>query len=305
MPIQTWLPLTLEFQLFETRMTEDYVVLLGTKGGPAIRPGSSLPTSSLACLSGQTIVIDCGLGVTTGLVDQGMQLKDLSKIFITHLHSDHYLELGPLIHTAWTAGLRSKVEVWGPEGLDLYWEGFLKSMQADIDLRIEDEGRPDLRDLVQLRVFNERRAVQFDGVSVEAIRTRHPPLIDCFALSFKTQQAHVVFSGDTAPLPSLAEFAQGSNLLTHEAMLESALPSLLERVGNGSDKLMAHWLQSHTFAHDAAKVATAAGVKALALNHLIPSDDPTYTKADWVEAVEPHWKGTLHISHDGIRIPLS
>ena len=54
-----------------------------------------MPTSSLACLSGQTIVIDCGLGVTKGLVDQGMQIKDLSKIFVTHLHSDHYLELVP------------------------------------------------------------------------------------------------------------------------------------------------------------------------------------------------------------------
>ncbi len=305
MSTQSWRPSTPHLQLFETRMTEDYVVLLGTKGGPAIRPGSSMPTSNLACLDGQMIVVDCGLGVTKGLVDQGMQLKDLSKIFITHLHSDHYLELGPLIHTAWTAGLRTKVEVWGPEGLDLYWDSFLKSMQADIDLRIEDEGRPDLRNLVQFRVINERIVVQYDGVSVEAIRTRHPPLIDCFALSFKTKKAHVVFSGDTAPLPSLSEFAQGADLLIHEAMLESALPSLLERVGNGSDKLMAHWLQSHTFAHDAAKAATAAGVKALALNHLIPSDDPAYTKADWVKAVEPHWKGTLHISHDGIRIPLS
>ena len=83
-------------------MTDNYVALLGTKGGPAIRPGSSMPTSSLLCLNDHKIVVDCGLGVTRGLVDQGMQLKDLSVIYITHLHSDHYLELGPLIHTAWT-----------------------------------------------------------------------------------------------------------------------------------------------------------------------------------------------------------
>ena len=99
-------------------MTDNYVALLGTKGGPAIRPGSSMPTSSLLCLNDHKIVVDCGLGVTRGLVDQGMQLKDLSVIFITHLHSDHYLELGPLIHTAWTAGLKSKVDVWGPGGLE-------------------------------------------------------------------------------------------------------------------------------------------------------------------------------------------
>ena len=86
-------------------MSDNYVALLGTKGGPAIRPGSSMPTSSLYALNGQKIIVDCGLGVTKGLVDQGMQLKDLSLIIISHLHSDHYLELGPLLHTAWTAGV--------------------------------------------------------------------------------------------------------------------------------------------------------------------------------------------------------
>jgi len=87
-------------------MSENYVALLGTKGGPAIRPGSSMPTSNLFVLNGMPLVVDCGLGVTRGLVDQGMQLKDVSTIFITHLHSDHYIELGPLLHTAWTSGLK-------------------------------------------------------------------------------------------------------------------------------------------------------------------------------------------------------
>ena len=72
-------------------MSDNYVALLGTKGGPAIRPGSSMPTSSLYALNGQKIIVDCGLGVTKGLVDQGMQRKDLSLIIISHLHSDHYL----------------------------------------------------------------------------------------------------------------------------------------------------------------------------------------------------------------------
>ena len=124
-------------------MPENYVALLGTKGGPAIRPGSSMPTSNLYVLNDQKIVVDCGLGVTKGLVDQGIQLKDLSLIFITHLHSDHYLELGPMLHTAWTAGLKTPVVVYGPRGLLDYWLGFIASMKADIELRIEDEGRPD------------------------------------------------------------------------------------------------------------------------------------------------------------------
>lgn len=285
-------------------MPNDYVALMGTKGGPAIRPGSAMPTSNLICLNGQQIVVDCALGVTKGLVDQGMQLKNLSLIFISHLHSDHYLELGPLLHTAWTAGLMTQVDIYGPDGIDVYWNGFLASMKADIDLRIEDEGRPDLRDLVTIHVVDAGPVMERGGVAVSAIRTEHPPLVDCFALSFKTADTHVVFSGDTAPIKALEDFARGADLLIHEAMLEAALPALMARVGNGSDKLMAHWLRSHTFAHDAAKTATNARVKRLALSHLIPSDDPSYGSQDWQDAVSGHWDGPLIVGHDGVKIEL-
>ncbi|MGB7244629.1 MAG: MBL fold metallo-hydrolase [Sulfitobacter sp.] len=285
-------------------MSGNFVALLGTKGGPAIRPRSSMPTSALYVLNDRHIVVDCGLGVTKGLVDQGMQLKDLSLILISHLHSDHYLELGPLIHTAWTAGLTTPIDVYGPAGLKDYWNGFLASMKADIDLRIEDEGRPDLHQLVMFHMMDEGTVLEQDGIHIRAIRNTHPPLIDTFALSFQTPDVHVVFSGDTAPMSALEEFARGADLLIHEAMLEAALPALMERVGNGSDKLMAHWLRSHTFAHDAAKTATNAGVKRLALSHLIPSDDPTFGPRDWQDACASHWDGDLIVGHDGIRIAL-
>ncbi|MEP0964365.1 MAG: MBL fold metallo-hydrolase [Roseobacter sp.] len=285
-------------------MTQDYIALLGTKGGPAIRPGSSMPTSNLVCLNGQNMVLDCGLGVTRGLVNQGFQLNQLSLIFISHLHSDHYLELGSLIHTAWTAGLKTPVNVYGPAGLDIYWSGFLASMKADIDLRIEDEGRPDLATLISFHVIDQGPVTTQQGITVTALRNEHPPLVESYALSFKTDKVHAVFSGDTAPIVALEDFARGADILVHEAMLDSALPALMKRVGNGSDKLMAHWLRSHTFAHDAAKTAKNAGVKHLALSHLIPSDDPTYGAQDWLDAVAPEWDGPLSIGYDGIKIIL-
>ena len=285
-------------------MSDNYVALLGTKGGPSVRPGSSMPTSNLFVMNGQHIVVDCGLGVARGLVDQGMNLKNLSTIFISHLHSDHYLELGPLIHTAWCSGLVTMIDVYGPAGLQDYWDGFVASMKADIDLRIVDDGRDDLRELIRVHVINEGVVLERDGLTISAMRTEHPPLIDSFAFSFKTDRHHAVFSGDTAPIKALEDFARGADLLIHEAMLESALPSLMERIGNGSDKLMAHWLRSHTFAHDAAKTATNAGVKRLVLSHLIPSDDPTYGPKDWQDACADHWSGELIVGRDGIKIAL-
>ncbi len=280
------------------------VCLLGTKGGPSIRPGSSNPTSSLLVLDGHQIVVDCGLGVTRGLVDQGMHLKDVSLIFVTHMHSDHYLELGPLLHTAWTAGLNSPIEIWGPDGLDAYWQAFLASMKADIDLRIDDEGRPDLANLVSIRTIGEGPFFQAGDLSVSALRNLHPPLIDTFALSFQSDKHHVVFSGDTRHFPELAGFAKGADILIHEAMLEEALPELMAKIPNADDRLMRHWLRSHTTASDAAKIAAEAGVTALALHHLIPSGDMAYAASDWNAAVAPHFDGTFHLGHDGLVIPL-
>lgn len=283
---------------------ENFVALLGTKGGPAIRTGSTNPTSNLLVLDGHQIVVDCGLGVTRGLVDQGMALNDLTTIFITHLHSDHYLDLGPLLHTAWVAGLKTPVTVYGPSGLDDYWQHFLLSMKADIDLRMEDEGRPDLNDLVTIRKLNEGTVASLGTIKVSAMRNEHPPLVDTFALRFKGENGDVVFSGDTTFLPSLTEFANGADLLIHEAMLGDALKALVARIGNADGRLMKHLLRSHTMASDCGKIATAAGVKALVLNHLIPSDDPSFTDDDWHKAVKPEWTGPLYIGTDGMRIEL-
>ena len=285
--------------------TDHFVALLGTKGGPAIRTGSTNPTSSLAVLAGKPVVIDCGLGVTRGLVDQGMALNDLSLIFITHLHSDHYLELGPLIHTAWTAGLNTPVHVFGPRGIDAYWRNFVASMKDDIELRIDDEGRPDLAGLVSFTNLAEGTVIAESGFEVSVFRNAHPPLIDTFALRFSTRQHKVVFSGDTTFLPAVSEFSRDADLLVHEAMLNEALDALVKRVGNTDDRLMKHLLRSHTLAQDAGKIAAQAGVKALALNHLVPSDDADFGEEDWRQAVRQHWDGTLFIGNDGMRIDLS
>lgn len=284
--------------------TDNCVALLGTKGGPAIRPGSTMPTSNMVRLNGKLAVVDCGLGVSKGLIDQGVNLKEIDLIFITHMHSDHYLELGPLLHTAWTAGLKDKVCVYGPPGLQDYWANFLLSMKADIDLRIEDEGRPDLKALVTISDIDEGEVYRCDEFTVTAMRNIHPPLIDTFALRFQSIENAIVFSGDTAYLPALSDFANDADLLIHEAMLEEALGPLMARIGNADDRLMKHWLRSHTFAHDAGKIATAANVKALALNHLIPSDDPDFTDQHWHNAVKTEWSGELHIGKDGLCINL-
>jgi ribonuclease BN (tRNA processing enzyme) len=284
--------------------TRDRLALLGSKGGPALRPGGPWPSSSLLEIGGRNIVVDCGLGVTRGLADAGISLKALDLVFITHLHSDHLLELGPLIHTAWTAGLATPVTVLGPPGIGHYWRRFCQAMEFDIEIRIADEGRPDILDMVSIVEFGEGRVMEESGLKVSALRVDHPPVTDCFALRFEHDGKSVVFSADTAYFPPLADFAKGADILVHEAMLEEGIERLVAKTGNGA-RLREHLLASHSFAEEAGRIATDAGAGRLVLNHLIPADDPEIGEVDWIAAVRKTWAGDLTIARDGLVVGLS
>lgn len=280
------------------------VVLLGTKGGPAIRPGSAMPTSTLVQMGGQTLLVDVGLGATAAICNVGLPLTALDAVLITHLHSDHYLELGPLLHTAWTAGLKHQIPIFGPSGIETYWQGFLNSMAYDTATRETDEGRPPFHDLFPIAHIDPDRPLDIDGVIVTAIRNDHPPVEDSFALKFQAHGQTLVLSGDTAPIDTMIGFAEGADLLVHEAMLPQGVQAIVDRMGYPDDRLMTHIQRSHSPAGDVARIAAKAKVKALALHHLIPSGEPGITEDHWRAAVTPHYDGPLYIGQDGMMIPL-
>ncbi|WP_435256670.1 MBL fold metallo-hydrolase [Thioclava sp. FR2] len=281
----------------------DQITLLGVKGGPALRQGGAMPTASLLEFAGRRILIDCGIGAARSTVYSGVSLLNIDAIFITHLHSDHILELGPLLYTAWTTGLNRPVRVFGPPGIGAYWENFLKAMRFDHDIRLVDEGRPDIAILVEVTEFGEGPIVDLDGIEVKAMRVDHPPVTDCFALSFAAGTKRVVFSADTCYFPPLADFARGATVLVHEAMLVAGVDKLVARTP-GAGRLREHLLASHTTAQDAGRIAAAGMVGQLVLNHLVPADDPDFTEADWRREVSRHWNGHVVVGHDGLVVPI-
>ncbi|MGR3540563.1 MAG: MBL fold metallo-hydrolase [Hasllibacter sp.] len=279
----------------------DRLVLLGTKGGPAIRPGGPMPTSTLLEIAGRRLVIDCGLGVTRALVEAGLDLRDgIDAILITHLHSDHVLELGPLLHTAWTSGLSAPVRVLGPPGLRALWDGFAASLAYDIDLRIADEGRPDLRALVAVDEIDEG-PLGLPGLDAAALRVPHPPVRDAFAFRVGDGGWSVCLSGDTARHPPLAAFARGCDVLVHEAMLTAGVDAIVAKAGGGP-RLRAHILAAHTGAADAARIAADAGAARLVLNHLIPTGLPGFGEDDW-RAAAAAFPGEVIVGRDGLVVP--
>lgn len=283
---------------------DNWVALLGVKGGPAIRPGSAMPTATLVRLGGRTVLVDAGLAVAGAVCAQGVALTDIDLVLVTHLHSDHYLELGPLLHTAWTAGLDRPVPVIGPAGLADYWRHFLAAMAFDVELRIADEGRPPLAPLADITTLHEGMVHEADGLTVEAIRNDHPPIAESFALRLAAGGRSVVLSGDTAPLPALVPFARNADLLVHEAMLEAGVDALVAGLPNEGGRLRRHIVRSHAPAHEAGRIAREAGVKALALHHLVPDGVAGLEEADWEREVRRTYPGPLHIGRDGMRIAL-
>ncbi|MBB5517202.1 ribonuclease BN (tRNA processing enzyme) [Rubricella aquisinus] len=282
-------------------MADDRLVLLGTKGGPAIRKGGPNPTASLLVMEGQPIVVDAALGVTRALVEAGMPLRELATIFLTHLHSDHVLELGGLIHTAWTSGLARQVAIYGPVGTRALWDGFRASLAFDIGIRVEDEGRPDLAQLVTVTEFGEGPVATLGGITVSALRVHHPPVTECYALRFDCDGWSVTFSSDTAYFEPLGPFAAGTDILVHEAMLLDGVDRIAKLVPNGA-RVKAHILASHTEAYDAARIAAAAQAGHLVLHHLLPADDPTLGEADFLREVRRAYDGPVTIPQDGHEI---
>ena len=96
-------------------------------------------------VNGVPYVVDCGYAASQQLVAAGVPLNRLRHLFFTHLHSDHMLEYGPIVYNAWVAGLRTRVDAYGPPPLRNLTRAFWEYMRFDVDTRIEDEGRPDPR----------------------------------------------------------------------------------------------------------------------------------------------------------------
>ena len=281
----------------------DRLILLGTRGGPFIGGYSPSPSANLLVYKGVPYVIDTGYGVTFKLIDAGLRLPLLRYIFITHHHSDHNLELGPLLYNAWAAGLRTPVDVYAPAGLYAMLSAYWESNRFDIETRIADEGRPDPRKLVAPHEFTEGQVLSHDDVRVTALRVIHPPVTESYAFKFELGNKTVVFSGDTAFFPPLAEFATGADYLVHEVLYAPALDSLVKRRPN-ADRLKASILSHHTRAEDVGRIAAMANVKTLVLNHFVPPDDKTLTPDKWTDAVRTTFGGNIVVGRDLLQLPL-
>jgi len=277
------------------------LILLGTKGGPRVG-GSRKNPSTLLLINDVPYVVDCGAGTSQQLLAAGVALSRVRHVLLTHLHSDHVLEYGPLVYNAWAAGLRSRMDAYGPPPLKSVTQAFWEYVRFDVDTRIEDEGRPDPRPMLVVNEFDAPGVVmQNDDVKVTSATVLHPPIKHAYAYRFDTKDRSIVISGDTNYSPALIALARGADVLLHEILYLPALDRLLARTPNAVT-LRKHIVDSHTSAEDVGRVAAQAQVKMLVLSHFVPGDDPSITDEMWSEDVRKHFTGRIIVGKDLMEI---
>jgi ribonuclease BN (tRNA processing enzyme) len=292
----TWLQQGAGGQQAKTRL-----ILLGTGGGPRPRLASSAAAQVIVA-NDTAYVVDCGNGVARQLVFADVSLSTLRHIFITHHHSDHNADYGNLILLAWTAGLRTRIDTWGPPPLAKMTDLFFDMNAYDISTRIADEGRVPLTPLVHVHELSRGGPVmQDENVKVTAALVHHPPVAPAFGYRFDAADRSIVISGDTAPSENLIRLAEGADVLVHDALYAAGVDRLVARVPNATalkQSIMSH----HTTAEDAGRMAQAAGVKTLVLSHLVPPDDSTITEQMWIDAARVHFQGRIIVGKDLLEV---
>jgi len=291
------------------------VFFAGTGGSvPSARRG--LP-AVLVQRGGDHVLFDCGEGTQRQLV-RSVGLPELSDVFVTHFHADHWLGLPGMLKTFDLRGRERPLAVHGPPGLRQMLS-LLGGVYGRLGYAL---------DVVELE---PGQAVERDGYTVAAFDVRHRSPAYGYALwederpgrldSDEAQRRGVPFgpdlgrlqrgetvngvspgdvmgpprpgrkivlSGDTAPCESLALAAHEADVLVHEATFAEEEAERARRTG-------------HTTARQAATAARDAGVKLLALTHLSTRYGGGELRAE-AEAVFP--ATVVPRDFDTIEIPL-
>jgi len=274
------------------------LTLLGT-GCPVVDEYRFGPANLVRSHSA-SILIDCGSGVTQRLLNAGSSGRDIDAVFLTHLHSDHVIDLYQLIVSSWHQGRERPQVVYGPRGTGRYVDGLMDLWEAERNQRIEHELRPSIKALeIEVIEFAHGEEFQLGDLTVTAIEVDHRPVRNAFGFVFEQGRSKLVFSGDTAPCKSLAEAARGADLLLHEVFIHREMPVV---EGLRTEEGLRNVAGYHTLSSAIGKIARDASVGMLVLIHFVP---PVFDKNALLEEITGDYSGTVVIGEDGMMIDVA
>jgi ribonuclease Z len=196
------------------------VTLLGTASGPRAFVDKA-GISTLVEAGGERFLFDAGRGSMQRLVQAGFPMNAVTKLFLTHLHSDHVIGVPDLMLSPWSAAPERKVplEIWGPVGTrDMMRHleeafAFDIHMRRDVDESFSPEGIKTLaHDIRPGKVYEK------NGVTVTAFLVSHGLVKPSYGYRVDYAGRSVALSGDTSPNDNLIAVCKAVDVLIHEAI---------------------------------------------------------------------------------------
>ncbi len=260
----------------------DLSVFFAGTAGSIPTPRRGLP-AVLVRRGADRILFDCGEGTQRQLVSS-VGLMELTEIFITHFHADHWLGLPGMLKTFDLRARERPLAVYGPPGLrELVVLGLRAAGRVRFPLELIELAPGDVLERDGYRIaavpvshrapaygyvlFEADRPGVFDteaavGLGIgpgpefgrlqrgETVRGVRPDQV----LGPSRPGRKVVLSGDTRPCESLRVAAHQADVLVHEATFAEEEQDRAVETG-------------HSTAAEAARLAAEAEVKLLALTH--------------------------------------
>lgn len=283
------------------------VILCGT-GTPQGNSPRGQPCTLIAA-GGMLFLFDAGEGSSKKLESLNVPIDKVSRVFITHWHSDHFNGLGGLVNHGWVWGRKVPVQVYGPPGVERVAEGLAMAYRDDVAVRhahfVPEPGNariqphkvelPAGQDVV--RVFDE------GGVTIDAHRVAHEPVEPAYGYVVKFKNKKVFVSGDTRVSDVYLPAMKDADLVVHEAVnsvLVKQAALTFAQMGDAFRATLAeHVIGYHSETIELARMASKAGVKHLVLTHLIPAPDGVIARRLFVDGMSREFQGTLTLGEDG------
>jgi ribonuclease Z len=258
------------------------LLFVGTAGSvPTARRG--MP-AVLVRRGGDRVLFDCGEGTQRQLL-RSAGLVELTDVFLTHYHADHWLGLPGMLKTFDLRDRERPLTVHGPPGLrqlmtllrPVYGRTRYRLELAELEpgaiVRREDYvvgafGVEHRVPALGYALVEDERPGRFDPALAQSLGVRPGPdfgrlqrgeTVDGVApeqvMGPRRAGRKIVLSGDTAPCDPLRVAAHQADVLGHEATF-------------GEDELLRAAHTGHSTARQAAELARDADVRLLALTHL-------------------------------------
>lgn len=295
----------------EELLSETENITVYTIGTAAPLPSSRSQSCTAVIANGQILVFDVGDGSVAQMEKMNLPMHKVSQVFISHFHSDHYVDLPYMINRTWLRGRDTKLDVYGPPGIEKVIAATDQFLEIENQHRTNHHGKAIMDSSVAgaiphlMSVPDEGATVVYEqhGIRVTAFDVGHEPVSPDFGFMVEYNGKKVVLSGDTAKNQNVIKHAQGADLLIHEAMLMELITQMSEiNVELGNDKtakLLADIKDYHASPIEAAEVAAQAGVAKLVLNHLAPTPDRKVVERMYKKGMSDIYDGPIVLANDG------